>query len=760
MDIISEEELQSVMKNSVAMYLNKSNVLLYGKKGYISEKRTITPKKVNSSVIVPIEFFCESIGAKIEYDSDGQRCKIRKNNKQIDISNTYTFENCIYAPISILCTEFEKYLYIEENGIIIYSDYDMSHILCWKTNLPMMRKIVESYMFDDVTGKTIVDLIKKKHPNHGHPRLIMTEDMFEKIRKEISKADGDEVYKKLFDKVKCDADRFLCERASGYELRDGIRLLYVCRENKERILTLALMYNLTLDERYAKRAYLEMYVAACFVDWNPYHFLDVGELAVAVGIGYDWLYHWMNEFERKPIREAIVQNGIAPIIEDFDELPRNRSWNWRGELADNWCFVIAGVGIGAMSIADELEGTELINAERAIEQTLLDIRRALSLFAPNGGYEEGVRYWGLTMEFFTYHMKSLLTATGCDFGYIDVPGMRNTNKYLFSMNGSNSIFNYHDAGRGESYIPPQSMFLADIFNNYGEAQLRIKKILEENEGTVMDMCLYRQEFREVPIDVMELDMYMPIAETVTMRSGWNKTDTYVGLHCDDPYGGPGHDHMDAGQFVLDALGENFFLDLGPDSYNLPNYHDTYHFRAEGHNTIVINPSREYGQKYGGTAMITKYEFGKEGGYAIGDISDAYSKEDVISSRRGVRLDADRRRTTIQDEVRLKKISEFFWFAHTCANIDISTDGKSAVLDINGKKLLAKIISGAGAKFTVMEAAPLPTSPIVVGQDNNEGIRKLSIHIENCLQLDLCVTFVNYYENIDDAEFTHLDDWRI
>ena len=57
-------------------------------------------------------------------------------------------------------------------------------------------------------------------------------------------------------------------------------------------------------------------------------------------------------------------------------MPRSRSWNWRGDLADNWCLVISGVGsCGAMAIVDELDGQNLINAQRAMEQCLLDIRR-------------------------------------------------------------------------------------------------------------------------------------------------------------------------------------------------------------------------------------------------------------------------------------------------------------------------------------------------------------------------------------------------
>ena len=32
-----------------------------------------------------------------------------------------------------------------------------------------------------------------------------------------------------------------------------------------------------------------------YPDWNPKHFLDIGEMVTAVAIGYDWCYDYLNE---------------------------------------------------------------------------------------------------------------------------------------------------------------------------------------------------------------------------------------------------------------------------------------------------------------------------------------------------------------------------------------------------------------------------------------------------------------------------------
>ena len=64
-------------------------------------------------------------------------------------------------------------------------------------------------------------------------------------------------------------------------------------------------------------------------------------------------------------------------------------------------------------------------------------------------------------------------------------------------------------------------------------------------------------------------------------------------------------------FYLHARGEKCYLDLGADSYNLPDYNSTYRVRTEGHNVMVFNPGREYGQKFGGQGRIIDCQFGQD-----------------------------------------------------------------------------------------------------------------------------------------------------
>ncbi len=725
----------------VLLYANKRHALVDENRRFVSDNPDVKPYHSEGRFMVPIDFFAETCGAVVTIQDNQAILSTDCNNIRCLVEKGVG--DAAYADLASLCEAFGFFYHEERNGLACYSVEPLDALFDWSNNFKELRKIVASFMYDEVSGQELAVLVKQNYPSCGHPRLILTEETVTSLREAIRSEEV--VYTKIYRSLKENAESFLQSQPSPYEIRDGIRLLYVCQENKERILTCALMYQLTGEDQYAQCAYETMALCAEFKDWNPYHFLDVGTLAGALGIGYDWLYHWMNESQRALIRRAIVEKGFAPYMEDLDGLPRERSWNWRNDLFDNWCMIIAGECIAGLAVCDELEGYELTCAERAMQYSLIDVGKALMLFAPYGAYEEGPGYWGFGMSHYVLCIKSLMSATGQDFGYVDIPGMRMTNRYLMAVNGSVSQFNYHDMGRSGVRYPSQIMFLADYFQNIGEGNLRVRQILNSahlsSADAVSDMLLYRPVFATAELDQSQLHICLPVSEIAVFRSGYGREDTYFGFHCDDPIGGDGHDHMDVGSFVMDSQGETFFVDLGADSYNLPRYYDTYRTRAEGHNTVVFNPGKSWDQRFGGSARIVSFSSDSHGGSAVGDMTEAYDREIGITDyRRTVAFDNETHTVTVRDCIRIEESADMWWFAHTPADIQLDETKKCAVLTLNGKTLFATIQEGEGAFFSVMDAEPLPTSPTVPGQAVNAGIRKLVIHIAKCRDMALCVAF--------------------
>src|SRR5687768_1979116 len=147
----------------------------------------------------------------------------------------------------------------------------------------------------------------------AHPRLFLDADEFAALR-EVTKTNPQ--MKRWAEAVRADAEKMLGAKPVEYKLV-GPRLLAQSRLALQRISTLAGMYRIDGDERFATRAKQEMLAAADFPDWNPSHFLDTAEMTTALGIGYDWLHDRLTPDERKQVREAIVGLGLKPGLEEF-----------------------------------------------------------------------------------------------------------------------------------------------------------------------------------------------------------------------------------------------------------------------------------------------------------------------------------------------------------------------------------------------------------------------------------------------------------
>ena len=71
--------------------------------------------------------------------------------------------------------------------------------------------------------------------------------------------------------------------------------------------------------------------------------------------------------------------------------------------------------------------------------------------------------------------------------------------------------------------------------------------------------------------------------------------------------------------------------------------------------MIFNPDSNYAFKYGGTASIVKHSFKENEADAIGDMTNVYTADKGVKSfLRGVKLDNNRTRVTVQDKFVLSK----------------------------------------------------------------------------------------------------------
>ncbi|MDY7108059.1 MAG: heparinase II/III family protein [Planctomycetota bacterium] len=590
-----------------------------------------------------------------------------------------------------------------------------------------------------------------------HPRLLIASGDFEGFGRRVA---DDPVLREWARQLRERADRVLDRPPSRYEIPDGKRLLSTSRRVLDRIYTLAMVYHLSGGEaRYRDRAWAELEAAAAFKDWNPSHFLDTAEMTHAFAIGYDWFYRDWSEAQRAVLREAMITHGLRPALHSYRGEER---YGWWVRSRHNWNQVCnGGIALGALALGDE--EPELCG--EILHRGLQSLRRAMSRFAPDGAWAEGPGYWNYATSYNVVHLAALQSALGTDFDFSRYEGFDRTGDFpIYLTAPTGKTFNFADGG-ARAIRAPQLFRLAERFNRPLYARYQQRRA----QPTALDLLWYArwsEEAHAATADDETLDRYFRGPEVVTMRSGWHDHGaSFIGFKAGDNK--VNHSHLDPGTFVLEALGERWAIDLGGDNYNLPAYFGGrrwtyYRLRAEGHNTLLINPGKGPDQDPRAATAIVETRFTPVRAQAIADLTPAYAQQ-ASSVKRGVALIDDRSRVLIQDEVRANEPIELWWFMHTRATVELSGDGRSAILSLGGKRLEAHLLAPTGGgRFEVREARPLPSSPRPEGQNANRGVRKLAIHLKGVPEARIAVVLTPWRENVRPrdkvTEVTPLAEW--
>ena len=155
--------------------------------------------------------------------------------------------------------------------------------------------------------------------------------------------------------------------------------------------------------------------------------------------------------------------------------------------------------------------------------------------------------------------------------------------------------------------------------------------------------------------------------------------------------------------------------------------------------MVIDPSQEPGQLAGFSPVI-RTEFGQEESMAVLDLTEPYrdKAERVV---RGFYLGDGKRSLEVRDEIQLKGSSVVYWFMHTTANVKVIGERQLRLMQ-NGKSVLLSVETNCpDAVLTWEEAVPMASSPVVEGQADNGGYRKVSLRLEAAGAVTISVKLV-------------------
>lgn len=610
--------------------------------------------------------------------------------------------------------------------------------------------------------------------NGAHPRIFYTKERVAEILEDV-KTDPD--MKAWYDEQIALADKSF--GLPGIKLVPSTSKLNTAWSGDvNSFIYLAQAYLFTKDTKYANELWraLEYYI-----DNNPDQnhrraYLNGSGLGSGIARAYDWCYDYFTPQQRKKIEDYVRTTVIEHWTRAFKELTGYSSASYAVKYArDNINCVIQSQYLAPVMAFFETDPeyySECVTAAiRAIEYFLPN-------YAPDGGYYEGPPYWAYATENLANFYELLEMPLGTDYGYYDVFSINKTGAFPVYMQGATIGFNFSDGDR------------ASLMNGISTAYYFAKKNGDKEFATILTNLMrstgyavgdrrYDPDFKAEEVSEYPLDGYFRNVEAGSMRERWNDTGAnYLGYRGGE--NNAGHQQLDKGHFVFDALGERWAEDLGRDNYNYPGYFDypqryTYYVnRGEGHNVLLVNSKdRVDDQVHGVTVYKTGGETKAGGGYAVLDTSPVYYSEDVKSAKRGFMLTDFRKTAVIRDELVLNKNGcDIWWFMHTLADIEILEGGKEALLTQGNKQLMMRLdCTDPDARFEVTEPEHMSekTKPEAQYITKLKNIKRLAINAKgNVGEFNLTVNmrgvqlsaqeefdFLNHFEPI--AEWTVSDD---
>ncbi len=516
------------------------------------------------------------------------------------------------------------------------------------------------------------------------------------------------------------------------------------RNLMKRAYVLGYAFKMTDDVRYKNKLVEELFEAGRQDDWTTRSYLGNAELNHAFAVAYDWLYYDFTAEEKEIILRDWFKGGIGEYVKNYSGKVTNINFMY---VTYNWNPVCNGAAmIAAVALADEYPDV----AEFLLDKATYNIKKAIDEYNPQGGFNEGTQYWGYAARYLGYAMSSLRSATKDgytldeEYQFWNYPGVKETIEFPLYMNTNAGSFNYGDSdaqnkANNELLHLWANMYDYDMPGWFGLKYER-ERGLHSGMDAVLAMLWYDTDGYDFDHTTFPLDKAygQKNFSAVSMRSSWDDPDAlFIGLEGAMP--ATNHMNYSAGTFMVESDGVVWATMRGYGSS--ADAAVNYAGRAEGQNTVVLNPNEGAGQSWRVLAPLYKADSSENAGYGIIDMTPmdtGYKK-----ALRGVMMTDNRTRVLLQDEVTTKEPSEWWWFMHTAAKSTLSADRKSVLLEDEktGARMWMHIYGGpAEAKFMLMDAQPLPTSPNPNTQILNYGT-KIAIHMENVTDMKIGVEFL-------------------
>lgn len=397
----------------------------------------------------------------------------------------------------------------------------------------------------------------------NHPRLFLSDADLLKLRADLASGANPQLTA-LHGQMMQAAKRFGLEKKPlSYDPATSKQtLLPTIRRAMQRIVSAAYAWRFTGEKKYLDHALADIHCVCDNMEaWNSQYFLESAEMALTLGIAYDWLL---------PQLDAVTREKLLTTLrtQAFDlTLDPKKGWFYR--VSHNWNHVCnAGISCAALATWEchPERARELV--EKSVASNPLGMK---GVYAPDGASPEGPGYWAYASAFEGMMLMAFEDLLGTDFGLSASQGFEKSGWFrVFAFGNTGLNYNYADCGlKAESCSA--LWYCAWRFGRPGLVYTQLPSL--ERGGYVSDRTLFLSlvsalrmgavQASEPRERVFSAQGEVPVA---MIRSGWKKDDAYLGIK-----GGTAtvnHAHMDMGSFVFEWGGVRWASEYPVASYNL------------------------------------------------------------------------------------------------------------------------------------------------------------------------------------------------
>lgn len=569
----------------------------------------------------------------------------------------------------------------------------------------------------------------EKNLSKSLPRLVLNKKLGKNLKKKLK---SDPFIKDIYESIKFNAEMVLEKDIISVNIPDNPRSqknqLGISRDFLHRMNMLSMVYYLEKDAAILNRINDEIIAACNFPTWNPKHYLDVGEMSLAIALAIDWTAGSLPESTIKLAKTSLIEKGIKPSWpEDGDTL----RWVYG---TNNWNQVCnAGMIAASLTIA-ELD-PEL--AAKTIKRSIDGLAHALVEYGPDGAYPEGAVYWGYGTQFSVVTAAMFESAFGTNFGIEAYPGFKESAVFrILSTAPSGRLFNYADcAEKPERYTDfTLSWFAAKTGNREFLNEEKFSKS-PEDIGKISRLAgagiVWTAQFEEKPAEDIPTAWKGDGANPIVIFTGDENDPNGFYLGGKGGRGIVNHGNMDGGSFIFELDGVRWAIDPGNQSYGVLERAgfnlwgrcqecDRWKLLTKsnfGHSTISVNNQLHV---VDGLATIAEFQKGDTPEATI-DMTATFQGQLKSAKRRF--LKESNRSILIEDDIEILEETQLItWQMITQADVQIVEGG--AILKQDGKQLNLENLSHPDIEVSVISLDP---APLALDKEI-EGLKRIEIRI--------------------------------